>query len=151
MIICKRCNKEFEEFITKKGKNSTKCHRCLEDKNRQNTERHHRIMREYYSEHKQKYKEMRFKNALKRKYGITPDEYQQMWNLQDGKCEICKIQFIRSSEWGKPKKTQACVDHNHITGKVRSLLCRGCNLKLEIIDNNNFLEKAIQYLSKFKM
>ena len=38
MIICKRCNKEFEEFLTKKGKSSTKCHKCLEDKNRQNRE-----------------------------------------------------------------------------------------------------------------
>ena len=160
MNKCKKCGKMFEDFLTKKGKPSTKCNPCLIERNKLNTERHHKIMkspelvkeeyREYYANHRAEYKKMRFRNALKRKYGITVEEYEQMWTNQNGQCAICDLVLIRTSEFGKPKKTSPCVDHDHTTGKVRKILCRGCNLKLAIIDNNNFLEKAIQYLSKFE-
>ena len=60
-------------------------------------------------------------NRLKRLYGIELADYNQMLEKQDGKCAICR----------SDKKTRSlAVDHNHITGKVRALLCGGCNGQL---------------------
>ncbi len=38
---------------------------------------------------------------------------------QEGKCAICSIQL------GGEQK--ACLDHNHQTGAIRSVLCQNCN------------------------
>lgn len=60
------------------------------------------------------------------KYGITAEQYNQMFATQDGVCAIC----------GRPPKTKRLhVDHDHKTGKIRSLLCMMCNTKLGIIEN----------------
>lgn len=66
---------------------------------------------------------------------------------QDNKCAIC----------GKPetstymgKITSLCVDHDHKTGKTRKLLCNRCNVSLGIIENESFMKKAINYLSKYQ-
>ena len=56
------------------------------------------------------------KNAeLKTRYGITLVEYTSMHEEQEGKCAICG------------SKAKLVVDHNHVTGVVRGLLCSACN------------------------
>lgn len=59
---------------------------------------------------------------LKHKYGITFLQYEQMYVAQEGKCAIC----------GRlPKVKMLHTDHDHVTGKVRGLLCVKCNTSLE--------------------
>lgn len=53
------------------------------------------------------------------RYGITLDEYEAMLAAQGGRCAICGKQA---------GKRRLSVDHNHATGKVRALLCIGCNV-----------------------
>jgi len=73
------------------------------------------------------------------KYGITADEFKQMFETQQGKCSIC-------SEEPKTKRGLH-VDHDHETGKVRGLLCHGCNVALgSFKDDVTLLNKAIEYL-----
>lgn len=60
-----------------------------------------------------------FEARLRTHYGITIDQYNQMWKDQGGKCYGC-------SEDLKPGITMA-IDHDHVTGKVRGLACRYCN------------------------
>lgn len=59
---------------------------------------------------------------LRREYGITPEDYDEMFKLQKGRCYICQ----RTA-----RKRRLAVDHDHVTGEVRGLLCsdseRGCN------------------------
>jgi hypothetical protein len=59
-------------------------------------------------------------------YGITDEHYQTMFLAQDGTCAVCK-----QPETAIDTRTQRIanlhVDHDHKTGKVRALLCRGCN------------------------
>lgn len=71
-------------------------------------------------------------------YRLTDEEYIKMWKEQEGKCKIC----------GKDiGDNYLDVDHNHITGKVRGLLCRDCNLLLDNPKmNSDFLTKAKEYL-----
>lgn len=45
-----------------------------------------------------------------------------------------------------------CVDHNHLTGEVRGLLCTKCNVALGLVaDNKNHLLALIDYLSRDKV
>jgi len=81
-------------------------------------------------------------NDLKRMYGITLQEHQEMYKNQNGVCAICKGE-------GDGKWKKLCVDHDHKTGKVRQLLCRNCNMVLgQVGDNANLLEEMIKYLQK---
>jgi len=83
-------------------------------------------------------------NDLKRNYGITLQEHQEMYKNQNGLCAICKKE-------GDGKWKKLCVDHDHETGKVRQLLCRRCNMVLgQVYDNISLLEKHIKYLQKHK-
>ena len=77
---------------------------------------------------------------LKHTYGITLEQYDDMLGSQEYGCAICG-----SSEPGGIGRFH--VDHDHITGKVRGLLCNKCNLGLAgFRDNIEFLVKAIEYL-----
>jgi len=75
-------------------------------------------------------------NRLKRKYGISLEDYEAMFASQDGCCKICKI----SDE-------DLVVDHCHETGIVRGLLCSSCNWGLgNFKDNADLLQAAEEYL-----
>ena len=87
------------------------------------------------------YQENRETHRL-RTYGITPEEYQQMLEEQNGLCASCH-QPERMKLRGRVK--QLCVDHDHATGKVRRLLCHPCNAKLGWVENN--LTAILTYLN----
>jgi hypothetical protein len=73
---------------------------------------------------------------------ITESEYLNMWSKQEGKCAICGIPEHRCS------KGKLFIDHNHVTNKVRGLLCSNCNSGIGFLkDNIGTLLKAIEYLS----
>ena len=81
----------------------------------------------------------------KRKYGITIEEYEQMLELQGGTCALCP----KTSPGGRHAQQHWCVDHDHVTGKVRELLCNDCNMVLGIIkDSPEHLGRMITYILK---
>ena len=101
-------------------------------------------MREYRKEQPDKFKAI----DLKKKFGITLDEYREMLKKQNDVCAICKNpEFCVDHRTGKVRSL--AVDHDHTTGKARGLLCTNCNTLLgyakDSIDN---LKKAIFYLKK---
>ena len=85
---------------------------------------------------------------LKRKYKITPNEYKLMWDKQEGRCAICgNPETIRS----KGKLIMLEIDHDHITNKIRGLLCGTCNKGIGIFnDSIEKLRRAISYLEGHK-
>jgi hypothetical protein len=84
-------------------------------------------------------------NLLKRLYGLSLDQYKEMFNNQGGRCCICKID---ASELNRG----LFVDHDHVTGKVRGLLCHRCNVVLGFIKENDGLIPAFaDYINKHKM
>lgn len=81
---------------------------------------------------------------LKRLYNISLNEYNQMLQAQNEKCAICKTHYSQLH-----KKLN--VDHDHISGKIRSLLCSDCNLGIgHLKDSIPRLKAAILYLTKYK-
>lgn len=81
---------------------------------------------------------------LKNHYGISKVEYDNLFNEQQGRCKIC-------SKHKSELKERLSVDHNHITGKVRGLLCRKCNVLLGHLENNmQILKMAFNYLDADK-
>jgi protein-arginine kinase activator protein McsA len=90
----------------------------------------------YTNNSAKKYKQTE-KNRFKRVYGFTREQWEILWNKQQGKCAICG------------KESALKVDHCHKTGKVRGLLCQTCNATLGMAyDSISILETAISYLKE---
>ena len=83
---------------------------------------------------------------LKRSYGITIQEYEVLFQKQNGKCAICNLPETKINKKDKQFKKLA-VDHCHKTGKIRGLLCFACNGSLgKFKDSIELLQNAIEYL-----
>ena len=84
------------------------------------------------------------------RYGVTPEQFDQMLADQDGKCAVCSTTDPGGGMgW--------CIDHDHTccAGKkacgqcVRGLLCRNCNTGLGMFnDNPDLLLMAGIYLTR---
>ena len=71
-------------------------------------------------------------------YGLWPDRFDSLYRTQEGKCAICHIHVSEDS---------INVDHDHLTGLVRGLLCWSCNVGLgHFKDDPTYLKKAASYL-----
>ena len=78
--------------------------------------------------------------VIRKQYGITLEEYNNMLEAQDYKCAICNNE-------DEVKGRKLAIDHCHTTGSVRGLLCGKCNRALGLFyDNRELLHNAIQYL-----
>ena len=71
-----------------------------------------------------------------RRYGLSLADYRALQARQGNACAICR------------KVTRAlCIDHCHVTGRVRGLLCRRCNSALGFYaDDQRLLRAALAYL-----
>ena len=121
MKNCTKCNidKELTEFyIYPTGKYRAACKVC-------------------YIEHRNTIGKNK---QLKKRYGITIDQYNDLFESQKGCCAICE----------KPQSelsTALAVDHCHETMVIRGLLCYNCNSGLgRFKDDLNLLSKASSYL-----
>ena len=81
---------------------------------------------------------------LRRLYGLTPEEYDAMFLAQEGLCAIC----------GRPERRtyngrllRLSVDHDHVTGHIRALLCHGCNTAIgSLEDSVDLMQAALVYM-----
>lgn len=82
---------------------------------------------------------------LLKTYGITPEQWLKIFQRQKGKCPICLKPILKPDN--DEGKRAASVDHDHVTGRVRGLLCYRCNRF--IIGRNRTTDKlhrVIKYL-----
>lgn len=66
------------------------------------------------------------RHNLKRNYGLTTGEFEQMRHAQQGRCAICR------SLPDEPHGVLV-VDHCHMTDRVRQLLCNNCNMAIGLL------------------
>lgn len=86
----------------------------------------------------------RYPGDLKKHYGITVPEYNEILAVQGGKCAACGslINTVRG------KIARMSIDHDHKTGRVRGLLCNSCNLALGYAhDDLKILTGLVKYLT----
>lgn len=92
---------------------------------------------------------------LKANYGLTEQQYEEMFEAQQGCCAICFGELISRldparPQWrmrGAPRNNVARVDHCHSTNVVRGLLCSNCNIGLgKFRDSKKNLLSAVGYL-----
>lgn len=85
---------------------------------------------------------------LKRKYGITLADYEAILIKQGGVCAVCQ-------EPGEPRNggararasTPLYVDHSHVDGLVRGLLCHKCNVAIGLLkDDPSRIDRASRYV-----
>lgn len=103
------------------------------------------------AEHPEAVRERNRRAGLKRFYGLTLDDYDQMVEAQGGCCALCEQPFAKLE-----------VDHSHVTGAVRGLLCRRCNQNLAYVENQTardplgkfgpqWITNALNYLCRANM
>lgn len=160
---CKVCDTEKpeEEFYLykRKGTRDSYCTRCRILYNREyvknNPERIERLRKRWdqknpnYNKeylrrpHIQAKREPHRKKMKLKKYGLTEEQYQELFEQQNGQCAICKSPLIIH---GRDTHT----DHCHTTSRVRGILCLSCNTGLgHFKDNIERLRRAISYLEMF--
>ena len=84
---------------------------------------------------------------LYQRYGITRAELEALHKLQENKCKICKVEL--KPDASKGSKNYPNVDHDHITGKVRGILCFRCNSGMGLLNEDpDQLRLAAEYLEK---
>jgi hypothetical protein len=132
MKQCNNCEKYQDfEFFYKKNRNikyksdissyTSDCKECTKNK--------------AYSYRKNNPENLKF-TYIKNSYGIDKSQWISLFNLQGGRCAICR------------ENEATHVDHNHSNGEVRGLLCSTCNVGLGMLkENEEFLNNAIKYIN----
>ena len=166
--LCKHCTKEFEnrykkvrfcstecgykwnkdsEYYVKGDKK--KCRKCNTDKNLENFYPSKAYKDNFHPWCKFCYKISIRNSYLKRIYGISLEEYEDILNSQNRGCAICdKKEDTFLPIQGHSKNL--AVDHDKKTNKIRGILCENCNRGIGLLDHNvDLLKKAIDYLNQF--
>lgn len=139
--LCKKCgiSKPLSEFYKDKAaKNGVGyyCKVCA----KANARRLHKVRKE---SNDPQYARMKRGHYYKTTYGITLEEFENMWEDQGRVCAICRVGISSSG-------TGTHLDHCHTTGKIRGLLCTQCNIGLGgFKDNKISLMQAIAYLNEY--
>jgi hypothetical protein len=82
-------------------------------------------------------KASRQRAKMLQRYGLTETDYDSMLRRQNGVCAICR----QSPKW------RLVIDHCHTTGRVRGLLCGGCNTGIgQLRDDPVLVRAAASYL-----
>ena len=119
-----------------------KCKDCIRKYNQKRYQLNKDIVikrtNEWTQKNPDKRKQIARKGRLKNKYKLTESQFEEMKQRANGICQICNN-----------KPSRLVIDHDHVTGKVRGLICDNCNLGLGgFKDSVNSLKNAINYLEK---
>jgi hypothetical protein len=90
----------------------------------------------------EKYRIQHIDGRKLRRYGLTFEQYDQMYVDQNGLCAICETPLVKHCRGTN-------IDHNHLTGENRGLLCDACNWGLgHFKEDVKILQRSIEYLTK---
>ncbi len=134
--LCTRCGKENALPGRAHGQICTNKRRQWRSDNRDNVLE---TLRNWQAKHRREVRGF----WLKQQYGITLADYDQMLHAQSSVCALCG-----GTETRNGSKGNLVVDHDHVTGRVRGLLCSKCNLKLAAVEDSRWLEQALSYAQR---
>ena len=116
--------------------------------NKNNKEQYNENWRSYYKKNAQERRRYVKGKDLQKRYHITLDDYDRLLKDQKGVCAICgREERNKMSSDGMIRSL--AVDHNHLTGEIRGLLCSSCNRGLGKFGDDPYrLQSAINYLNR---
>lgn len=86
-------------------------------------------------------KQVNRRAKLKYLFGLTAEQHDAILDAQGGGCAVCGHTC--------PTGKRLAVDHDHVTGQVRGLLCVNCNKGIgHLRDSHVLLAKAAGYLTR---
>ncbi len=138
----------------KPNKKESQCKPCISIRNQKWKDS---LSPEEFENYRKPYKgDYNRSSMYKKAYGITLDDVRKIHEDQIGLCANrgCGIEISVDAEIDKKRKgkswkaNKAFVDHCHDTGKVRGLLCIGCNTALGHIEKKNKMLGLVEYLHK---
>lgn len=137
--LCSICGerKPPRQFTTDRNNPDGRSNRC-----RDCARTHHRSWRAINaSELKKKHSRLyRYKT-----WGIGPEEFMAMLVAQDYKCPVCAEELSLDAGRGK----NACIDHDHVSGQIRGILCSSCNRAIGLLKESILiLGNAVEYMRK---
>ncbi len=142
MKQCNKCleTKAFTEFFKDKNNKTDGYYSICKPCKQTGSMKWREANREQYNENQRKHhKKHALRNRLYR-YDITPEQYNQMLQNQNGVCALCS---------NPPTAKRAlATDHDHTTKEVRGLLCYKCNRDMATVDNKEHLTKLLSYRDK---
>lgn len=76
---------------------------------------------------------------LRRNFGMSLEDYAELFDAQSGLCAVCLM----------PSEKTLHIDHNHLTGEIRALLCQRCNHVIGLLEEDpDIVLKMYEYLRK---
>jgi len=139
--VCLRCRVRIaaSEFIDSGGAKRKICKTCRYSQSGQ-------LGKLWRQEHPREAKLRKKKYHLKER-GLTLGDFSCLLGRQKARCAICGAALSMM-----PHRPESCmIDHDHITGKTRGLLCLNCNIALgHVQDNPSRLRLMVAYLDKFR-
>ena len=97
--------------------------------------------KKWREKNKEKVRGIGQRSHLRKKYGMTKEDYAAILEKQGGACAICGTQ-----EW-QSKGKRPVIDHDHKTGKTRGILCHNCNVALGLLGEDiPRIESMIAYI-----
>src|SRR5579872_783770 len=78
----------------------------------------------------------------RKNYDFSLEQYNEMFKAQGGRCASCRRKETRLDSRTKMVKNLS-VDHDHKTGRIRGLLCSGCNTALGLLEESQARTKAL--------
>lgn len=148
--VCIKCKKQkslSDFYKNKKYKDGIfpYCKNCDKERKRKlyhNNPKIKKQQKKWRDNNKDKTTLYNWKHKIKRLYGLTTKQWEIKFNGQKGCCMICGIHQ-------NELKSKLSVDHNHVTGKVRDLLCHRCNLLVGQFElNPGLLDTIAEYLER---
>lgn len=139
---CKACSKIVgREYRQSKPEHIKEVQDKWKIKNKHRTSGYSKSWR---SRNPDKVKDQDRRNHLRTEYGLTVEQYDDMVALQEGRCLVC-----REIPMGKRGYSTLHVDHCHITGRVRGLLCGRCNTALgSLKESEEITQNLVRYIQK---
>jgi uncharacterized protein YbaR (Trm112 family) len=143
---CPKCEKNLSVDLFNKSNRrdgyQTYCRSCHNYMQRQkyNNDPEQKLKRQVRERKRKSLNPLAKKDSeLKRIYGISINDYLNMFEKQNMVCKICKQEC--------KTKLSLSVDHDHATGKIRGLLCNRCNRAIGMFeDSPELLKMAARYL-----
>lgn len=138
MKVCTSCKeeKELSEFYNSKFYPDGRGYRCKVCDNIAG--------RAYKEKHKDRQRGLNRARSLRYKYKLEISDYNEILEKQNHVCALCHKEPIKTHVHGR-----LVVDHDHVTGRVRGLLCHKCNQALGLFkDSIETLKRAVKYLKE---